>query len=240
MKANSINTNVTTLTSTFKGGERRAALLLASFVRVSLRLYGTRLQRPAQLPHSAYGSNLSPYLNAGYISPKTIVAAVLGNEEAAGEHCTPSEVDGCPCTSTKRSSAPCPAGPLGGQGVPLGGDVGGGSAGGPPGEESRGGAWFSSDGSDFEGEASANSQFLQTLGRREWAYRISHFDKRHDEYERAIPQWLRTWLQQRSEADPARSDAIAWDVNTWSRGETESTRWNTVMKQLRLQGLWCA
>lgn len=69
-------------------------------------------------------------------------------------------------------------------------------------------------------------RYYEYLGRREAAYVLAHLVEDHDEYENALPQWLRDWFKDRQNNDPCASQALHWDFREWAAAETGNSNWD--------------
>lgn len=81
LRAASIDTTATVLSSYFRGGERPATQLLSTFIsRGGLRGYEDAALSECQIPAKDYGSQLSPYFSVGFLSTVSFCAAIAAEE----------------------------------------------------------------------------------------------------------------------------------------------------------------
>lgn len=81
LRAASVDTTATVLSSYFRGGERPATQLLSTFVSGGgLRGYEDSALSECQIPAKDYGSQLSPYFSVGFLSTVSFCAAIVAEE----------------------------------------------------------------------------------------------------------------------------------------------------------------
>ncbi|OSX81314.1 hypothetical protein BU14_0022s0035 [Porphyra umbilicalis] len=81
LRAASIDTTATPLTTSFRGGERRAAQLLSTFLTgQGLRGYQDAALAECQIPAKDYGTQLSPYFALGFMSTAWFCAELVAEE----------------------------------------------------------------------------------------------------------------------------------------------------------------
>lgn len=81
LRAASVDTTATVLSSYFRGGERPATQLLSTFVSGGgLRGYEDAALSECQIPAKDYGSQLSPYFSVGFLSTVSFCAAIVAEE----------------------------------------------------------------------------------------------------------------------------------------------------------------
>ncbi|KAK1859319.1 hypothetical protein I4F81_001916 [Pyropia yezoensis] len=81
LRAASVDTTATVLSSYFRGGERPATQLLATFISGGgLRGYEDAALSECQIPAKDYGSQLSPYFSVGFLSTVSFCAAIVAEE----------------------------------------------------------------------------------------------------------------------------------------------------------------
>ncbi|GAB0491283.1 hypothetical protein MMPV_002535 [Pyropia vietnamensis] len=81
LRAASVDTTATVLSSYFRGGERPATQLLSTFISGGgLRGYEDAALSECQIPAKDYGSQLSPYFSVGFLSTVSFCAAIVAEE----------------------------------------------------------------------------------------------------------------------------------------------------------------
>eukprot|EP00186_Timspurckia_oligopyrenoides_P003136 CAMPEP_0182444954 /NCGR_PEP_ID=MMETSP1172-20130603/3244_1 /TAXON_ID=708627 /ORGANISM="Timspurckia oligopyrenoides, Strain CCMP3278" /LENGTH=4512 /DNA_ID=CAMNT_0024640631 /DNA_START=1 /DNA_END=13539 /DNA_ORIENTATION=- len=76
MRENNMDTNVSAVSGTSRGGYRSAKKLLSTFIIRKLKGYGDKMIEKGERSRAEYGSLLSPFLSFGFISPVEILYEV--------------------------------------------------------------------------------------------------------------------------------------------------------------------
>uniref|UniRef100_A0A7S2ZGA5 Photolyase/cryptochrome alpha/beta domain-containing protein n=2 Tax=Rhodosorus marinus TaxID=101924 RepID=A0A7S2ZGA5_9RHOD len=74
LSSNGVDSEVSSVTSAYRGGESGGRKLLGIFVTRKLDAYGYASENYGETKRGEYGSLLSPYLNFGFISPSEVIS----------------------------------------------------------------------------------------------------------------------------------------------------------------------